>query len=68
MNAKPAARDTSEFDREFVEDTFGKPDEAARDELDRAKRKPGRPLRGAGAGAIFLIVELDSGESRFARE
>ncbi len=68
MNAKKPTRDTSEFDREFVEDTFGKPDEAVRDELARAQRKPGCPVRGTGAGAIFLIVELDSGESRFARE
>lgn len=36
MNAKQAAQDTSEFDREFVLDTFGEPDEAARDTLERA--------------------------------
>ncbi len=57
MNANPDARDTSEFDREFVADTFGEPDEAARDKLDRAKRKPGRPVRGAGAKAISVTVE-----------
>ncbi len=57
MNAKQPARDTSEFDREFVEDTFGEPDKAARDKLDRAKRKPGRPVRGAGAQAISVTVK-----------
>ncbi len=57
MNANPAARDTSEFDREFAADTFGEPDQAARDKLDRAQRKPGRPVRGAGAKAISVTVE-----------
>lgn len=57
MNAKQAAQDTSEFDREFVADAFGEPDEAARDKLERAKRKPGRPVRGAGAKAISVTVE-----------
>ncbi len=36
MQAKQAAQDTSEFDREFVLDTFGEPGEAARDTLERA--------------------------------
>ncbi|MCH8879911.1 MAG: CopG family transcriptional regulator [Planctomycetes bacterium] len=57
MNAKQAAQDTSEFDREFVADAFGEPDEAARDKLERAKRKPGSPVRGAGAKAISVTVE-----------
>ena len=57
MNAKQAAQDTSEFDREFVADTFSEPDEAARDKLERAQRKPGRPVRGAGAKAISVTVE-----------
>ena len=57
MTAEELADETAEFDREFVEDTFGEPDEKARQKLDRAKRKPGRPVRGAGAKAISVTVE-----------
>ncbi len=57
MNAKHAAQDNSEFDREFVADTFGKPGEAAMNKLDRAKRKTDRPVRGAGAKPISVAVE-----------
>lgn len=57
MNTEELAKATSEFDEEFVADRFGEPDEAARDKLDRAKRKPGRPVRGAGAKPISVTVE-----------
>ena len=57
MKTKELAEATSEFDQEFAADTFGEPDEAAQDKLERAKRKPGRPVRGAGAKAISVTVE-----------
>ena len=57
MNTNPNALETAEFDREFVSDTFGQPDEKARQKLERAKRKRGRPVRGAGAKAISVTVE-----------
>ncbi len=57
MNAEELAEATSEFDQEFAAETFGTPDEKARQKLERAKRKPGRPVRGAGAKAISVTVE-----------
>ena len=57
MTAEELAEATSEFDQEFAADTFGEPDEAALQKLERAKRKPGRPVRGAGAKAISVTVE-----------
>ncbi len=57
MNTEELAKATSEFDEEFAADKFGEPDEVARDKLDRAKRKPGRPVRGAGAKPISVTVE-----------
>ena len=57
MTAEELAGETAEFDREFVSDTFGEPDENALQKLERAKRKPGRPVRGAGAKAISVTVE-----------
>ena len=44
MTADELAGETAEFDREFVSDTFGQPDEKARQKLERAKRKPGRAV------------------------
>ena len=57
MTAEELADETAGFDREFVSDTFGEPDEKARQKLERAKRKRGRPVRGAGAKAISVTVE-----------
>ena len=57
METKELAEATSEFDQEFAADAFGEPDEAARDKLERAQRKPGRPVRGDGAKAISVTVE-----------
>jgi hypothetical protein len=57
MTADELARQTQEFDREFVVDEFGPPDAAARRRLARAKRKRGRPRRGTGAKVISLSVE-----------
>jgi hypothetical protein len=57
MDARELAEATAEFDREFVADTFGPPDAAARARLRRAKRKRGRPVRGGGAKAISVTVE-----------
>jgi hypothetical protein len=58
MNADELAEATAEFDREFVADEFGPPDSAARARLNRARRKRGRPVRGRGAKAISVTVEL----------
>ncbi len=57
MNTEELAKATSEFGQEFAAATFGEPDEAAREKLDRAQRRPGRPVRGAGAKAISVTVE-----------
>ena len=57
MNTKQNAHETAEFDREFISDTFGKPGEKARQQLERAKRQRGRQAHGAGAKAISVTVE-----------
>ena len=57
LKTKELAEATSQFDQEFAADTFDTPDETARDRLDRPQRKPGRPVRGAGAKAISVTVE-----------
>jgi hypothetical protein len=49
--------DTSEFDREFVADTFKTPDATAKARWQKAKRKPGRPQQGRGAKVIAVSVE-----------
>lgn len=48
---------SSEFDGEFVADTFGPPTPEAKKRLLRAKRKPGRPRVGAGSKQISVTVE-----------
>ena len=63
--AKPVGRLTkaeldkmsTEFDREFVADTFGPPTPEAKAQLRRATRKRGRPRVGAGSKAISVTVE-----------
>ena len=56
-DGKRLGRETAEFDREFVADTFGKPKGAALERWQRAKRKPGRPRQGAGVKVISVSVE-----------
>ena len=58
MNTDELAEATAEFDREFVADGFCPPDATARARLSRAKRKRGRPVRGRGAKAISVTVEV----------
>lgn len=50
-------RQLKEFDREFVGDEFKPLTAKQRAQWERAKRKPGRPVRGAGAKVISLSVE-----------
>lgn len=57
MTADELASETTEFDREFASDTFGEPDEKALQQLERAQRKRGRPVRGAGDKPISVTVE-----------
>ena len=56
MNTRELAEATAEFDREFVEDSFGPPPPEARARLEKAKRR-GRPPKGAGAKVISVSVE-----------
>ena len=57
MTATELRAATREFDREMVADEFHplSPDERAR--WESARRKPGRPRRGAGAKVISVSVE-----------
>jgi hypothetical protein len=48
---------SSEFDREFIADTFGPMPAAERTREQRARRKPGRPRIGQGATRISVTVE-----------
>ncbi len=59
MNADELARETAEFDREFVIEEFRPLDAAARRRWAAAKRKRGRPRRGGGAKVISLSVERE---------
>jgi hypothetical protein len=52
-----AVERTAEFDAEMIADTFGPPPAEARAAWERARRRPGRPRRGAGAQAISVSVE-----------
>jgi hypothetical protein len=47
----------SEFDREFVLDTFRAPSREARRKWERVRRKPGRPRKGQGVKVISVSVE-----------
>ncbi len=49
--------DPTEFDKEFVADTFGTPSPRAKTEWKRAKRKRGRPVEGNGAAVISVSIE-----------
>jgi hypothetical protein len=50
-------RTASEFDREFVVDTFGPLTAEDRERWARAKKKPGRPRQGLGVKVISVSVE-----------
>jgi hypothetical protein len=50
-------RQSAEFHREFVADTFGPPPPPVRARLRRAKQKRGRPRTGAGSQAISVTIE-----------
>lgn len=56
-DAQRLARETKEFEREFVADSFTEPTERALAKWQRAKRKPGRPRQGAGVRVIAVSVE-----------
>lgn len=58
------------LDREFVADEFGPMTPAARKHRQRARRKRGRPRRGAGAKRISVTIEkgLLTQADRLARE
>jgi hypothetical protein len=49
--------DTTEFEREFVADTFAPPPKEAASRWGRARRRPGRPPTGRGAQVISVTVE-----------
>lgn len=57
MNARELDRATKEFEREFVADSFGPPTPAAREKLQRAKRKRGRPQQGCGVKVVSVSLE-----------
>jgi hypothetical protein len=57
MDAAELKRATSEFEREFVADSFGKPTPEQRARLQRAKRKRGRPKVGQGVQVISVSIE-----------
>jgi hypothetical protein len=48
---------TAELDREFIGDTFGPPDARQKAQLERAKRKRGRPKVGLGSQTISVTIE-----------
>ncbi len=49
--------DTSEFDQEFLADSFKAPSPTDKARWQRAKRKRGRPKEGKGAKVISVSVE-----------
>jgi hypothetical protein len=57
MNPRELTQATKEFEREFVADSFGPPTPAAREQIQRAKRKRGRPQRGGGVKVISVSLE-----------
>lgn len=48
---------TTEFDREFVADSFRPPTATARAKWQRAQRKRGRPRQGSGVRVISVSLE-----------
>jgi hypothetical protein len=57
MSLAQIRRATAGFDREMVADEFRPLGPAERGQWERARRKPGRPRRGAGAKVISVSVE-----------
>lgn len=57
LREETPGRIASEFDREFVVDTFREPSAAERAQWENAKRKRGRPVRGQGAKVISVSIE-----------
>ena len=57
MTTEELRQATTEFDREFVADTFGPPNARQRAQLARARAKRGRPRVGAGSRTICITVE-----------
>ena len=51
------ARNTTEFDGEFVADSFKPPSQKATARWQKAKRKRGRPMEGKGAKVISVSIE-----------
>ncbi len=57
MNTNELAEATSEFDEEFVADTFAEPPGQARARLAKSNRKRGRPKAGKGVKVISVSLE-----------
>jgi hypothetical protein len=57
MNTKELSQATSEFDREFIGETFGEPDSKQKAIHARAKNKRGRPKIGQGVRVISVSLE-----------
>jgi hypothetical protein len=57
MSAEELAQATAEFDQEFVADSFHEPTPEQKAQLQRAKRKRGRPKVGKGFKAISVSIE-----------
>ena len=57
MSTHELAEATAAYGREMAIDQFGPPGKAARARWEKARRKPGRPLRGKGARVISVSVE-----------
>ncbi len=60
MKPRPKSRRTqniSQFDTEFVADTFREPPPAALAKWKKAKAKRGRPVQGKGAKVISVSIE-----------
>lgn len=70
MHTDELAEATAAYGREMAIDAFGPMTEKARDRWNRARRGPGRPVRGRGARAISVSVEQDllDRSDRLARE
>jgi hypothetical protein len=56
MTSSELASATKEFDREYIADTFGRPQTRAQQQLRRARRR-GRPRVGKGARRVLITVE-----------
>lgn len=57
MDSQELKQDTAEFDQEFVDETFGEPTPDQQKQLDRAKRKRGRPRVGQGVEVVSVSIE-----------